>query len=256
MNLPEWYNIVGLIAVGIISGFINTIAGSGSLITLPFLMFMGLSPSVANGTNRIGILFQSVVGVWGYKQQNLIDFKVGLSLLIPAIFGSIVGAFLAVDLNERILEITIAILMITMFFVILLKPEKWIKTQAEAQKDVPTRFGLLQIIVFFIIGLYGGFIQAGVGFFLLSGLVLSAGFDLIRANALKILIVLAFTPFALIVFIYNDQIDYLLGAILALGNMLGAYLASRYATKIGVKTSRNILLIVILISSIKLLLGN
>jgi len=163
---------------------------------------------------------------------------------------------LAVDLNERILEITIAILMITMFFVILLKPEKWIKTQAEAQKDAPTRFGLLQIIVFFIIGLYGGFIQAGVGFFLLSGLVLSAGFDLIRANALKILIVLAFTPFALIVFIYNHQIDYLLGAILALGNMLGAYLASRYATKIGVKTTRNILLIVILISSIKLLLGN
>jgi len=137
-----------------------------------------------------------------------------------------------------------------LFFIILLKPDKWVKGQAGLIEKKASPF---QYFVFFLIGLYGGFIQAGVGFFLLSGLVLSVGYDLLRANAMKLLIVLIYTPFALAVFIYNGQIDYILGLVLAGGNMLGAFIASKYASRIGNKVIRYILLIIIFLSALKLL---
>jgi hypothetical protein len=111
----------------------------------------------------------------------------------------------------------------------------------------------LQFIIFFFIGIYGGFIQAGVGLFLLAGLVLGAGVDLVRANALKVFIVLLYTPFALAIFFMNDQVNWKVGLILALGNMLGAFVASRFAVSWGAKFVRYILLAVVLISALKLL---
>ena len=246
----DWYMYVIISVAGLIAGFINTIAGSGSLITLPLLMFVGLPPTVANGTNRIAILLQNVVGVSNFQRQKLIDTKASIRLLIPSILGALLGANLAIDLNEHLMKMSIAFLMIVMFFIILLKPDKWIKGQAGLLNEKPT---LIQFITFFFIGLYGGFIQAGVGFFLLSGLVLSVGYDLLRANAMKLLIVLAYTPFALAIFIYNQQVDYVLGFTLAAGNMLGAFIASKYASKIGNKLIRYILLVIILLSALKLL---
>ncbi len=246
----EWYTYVIIIFAGFIAGFINTIAGSGSLITLPLLMFVGLPPSVANGTNRIAILFQNIIGVYKFKQQKLIDNKTSTKLIIPTIIGALLGASLAIDLDEHIMKMSIAFLMLVMFLIILFKPDKWVKGQVGLVSGKSSTF---QLIIFFVIGLYGGFIQAGVGFFLLSGLVLSVGYDLIRANAMKLLIVLAYTPFALLVFIYNQQIDYTLGLVLASGNMLGAFVASTYAQKIGTKVIRYILLIIILLSALKLL---
>ncbi|MBN2669773.1 MAG: sulfite exporter TauE/SafE family protein [Bacteroidales bacterium] len=244
------FNIIILILAGGVAGFINTIAGSGSLITLPLLMFMGLDANVANGTNRIAILLQNVVGVKSFHNQKLIDKKNSLKLLLPSVVGSIVGANLAIELNETIMKQTIAGLLIIMFFIILFKPEKWVKSQAGEVKAKSTFF---QWIVFFAIGVYGGFIQAGVGFFLLSGLVLSVGYDLIRANAMKLLIVLAYTPIALLIFIFHEQINYTLGFILAIGNMIGAYIAAKFASKIGAKYIRYILLAIILVSAFKLL---
>ena len=235
---------------GFIAGFINVLAGSGSLITLPLLMFVGLPANVANGTNRIAILLQNVIGVSTFKQQKLIQTNDGVKLIIPSVLGAVIGANLAINLNEYLMKMAIAFLMFVMFFIILLKPDKWVKEQVGL---INKKLSVFQYIVFFFIGLYGGFIQAGVGFFLLSGLVLSVGYDLLRANAMKLLIVLAYTPFALAVFMYNDQIDYPLGFTLAIGNMLGAFIASRYASKIGNKIIRYILLVIILLSALKLL---
>jgi len=246
----EWYMYLIISVAGFIAGFINVLAGSGSLITLPLLMFVGLPANVANGTNRIAILLQNVIGVSTFKQQKLIQTNDGIKLIIPSVLGAVIGANLAINLNEYLMKMAIAFLMFVMFFIILLKPDKWVKEQVGL---INKKLSVFQYIVFFFIGLYGGFIQAGVGFFLLSGLVLSVGYDLLRANAMKLLIVLAYTPFALAVFMYNDQIDYPLGFTLAIGNMLGAFIASRYASKIGNKIIRYILLVIILLSALKLL---
>ncbi len=245
----EWYETLMVIGAGTLAGFINTLAGSGSLITLPLLMALGLPANIANGTNRIAILLQNVVGVTSFKKQKVFEFKQGIWLAIPAMIGSIIGAQLAVNINEDIMTKVIGAVLVIMLFLIIYKPDKWIKGQAGIINAKPS---FIQIIIFFFIGLYGGFIQAGVGFFLLAGLVLSAGFDLVKANAIKVFIVLLYTPFALAVFIYNDQVNFTIGFTLAAGNMLGAFIASKFAVSWGPKFVRYILIITIAIAAIKL----
>ncbi|MEE4215310.1 MAG: sulfite exporter TauE/SafE family protein [Bacteroidales bacterium] len=246
----EWYAYPAIIAVGIIAGFINVMAGSGSLLTLPLLMFLGLPANVANGTNRIAIFLQNVVAVGSFKKQKVFEYKEGLWLVIPATAGSLIGALLAVNFNERILSLFIGGLLIFMFFIILLKPERWLREKSGSVDGSP-RFW--RIVIFFFIGIYGGFIQAGVGFFLLAGLVLAVGADLVKANALKVFIILIYTGFALVIFFINGQVDLRVGLILAVGNMLGAWIGARTAVSWGPKFVRIILLLAVFVSALKIL---
>jgi len=245
----EWYEILLLVAAGVIAGFINTLAGSGSLLTLPLFMAFGLSAPVANGTNRIGILFQSITSVFSFKKQNLLDFPTALKIAIPSVIGSVLGAWIAVDINERVMKTTIGILLILMFFLILWKPNRWIKDNA-GHPPLPL---WVQVIIFFFVGMYGGFIQAGVGFFLLAALVIASGLDLIRANALKVLLILLYTPFSLAIFIMNHQVDYKLGLIVAAGGIIGAWIGAKMSVTWGPVVVRYILLGTLLVASAKLL---
>jgi len=246
----EWYLILALIAAGFAAGFINTLAGGGSLLTLPLLMFMGLPANIANATNRIAIFLQNVVGVANFKKQKVFTYKEGIWLAIPAVAGAIPGAIFAIHINELIMTRIIGGLLIFMFFMIIFKPDVWIKGKAGLIKAKPN---IVQILIFFLIGLYGGFIQAGVGFFLIAGLVLGTGFDLVKANAIKLFIVLLYTSVAIIIFVINKQIDFRWGLLLALGNMSGAYFASKFAVSWGPKFVRIVLLLVIFLASMKLL---
>ncbi len=247
----SWEHVILVIIIGIICGFINTLAGSGSLISLPVLMFIGLDPHTANGTNRIGIFFQNIVSSWNFFRKKVLDVRMGLILGIPATIGSIAGAFIVLQLHERAVEITVGIILLTMLIPILLKPAQWLK---KMQTEVKQKRWWLSIILFVFIGIYGGFIQAGVGIFLLSALVLNSGYDLVKANALKVFINLLFTPFALIVFISRGEVDIIIGLVLAIGNALGAYIASNWAISRGSSFVRYILIFVIIASAVKLLL--
>ncbi|HUS86975.1 MAG TPA: sulfite exporter TauE/SafE family protein [Bacteroidales bacterium] len=246
----EWHIYPVIVAVGIIAGFINTLAGSGSLLTLPLLMFLGLPASVANGTNRVAIFLQNVIAVTSFKSHKVFEFKEGIWLAVPATIGSFIGAIIAVNFNEQILTVFIGGLLVFMFFIILLNPERWIKAQAGTIDGRPR---VWRVVIFFLIGIYGGFIQAGVGFFLLAGLVLGVGADLVKANALKVFIVLCYTAVALTIFFINRQVDLKIGLILAAGNMIGAWIGSKTAVSWGPKFVRIVLLITIFLSAIKLL---
>jgi len=245
----EWYQYFFLIIAGVFAGFVNTLAGSGSLITLPLLIFLGLPANVANGTNRIAILLQNIVGVSRFRKKEVLDYRSNVKLVIPAVAGSIVGALIAVDLDETLMRQTIGILLVIMFFIILWKPSNWLK---EKNTDSSLPYAV-KFVIFFLIGVYGGFIQAGVGFFLLSGLVLGAGYDLVRANAVKVFIILVYTFFALGVFMINDQVNYTYGLVLAAGNMAGAWIGAGVAVKWGPVVVRYILLGTILVASAKML---
>ncbi len=246
----SWEHIILVFVTGIVTGVINTLAGSGSLISLPILMFIGLPPHVANGTNRIGILFQNIVSTLSFRHQKVLDVKMGLRVAIPSIVGSVAGAIIVLELHERAVEITVAIVLLIMLVPLWMKPSRWLKG---ASKDEVKTYPVLQFIIFFFIGAYGGFIQAGVGIFLLSALVLNSGYDLVRANALKVFINLIFTPFALAVFVINGQIDIPAGLVLALGNGLGAWFASKYAVSWGSGFVRYVLIAVIIGAGTKLL---
>lgn len=242
-------DIVILIFLGSIAGFINTFAGGGSMLVVPFLIFLGLPANVANATNRVAILLQDVVSAATFRQKKIFRFREEYRLLIPTTLGSIVGAFIAVDMDEHILKKVIAGLLVILFFVVLINPNAWIKANAEnaKAKNPVIRFG-----IFFAIGIYGGFIQIGIGFFMLAGLVLGCGYDLLRANAVKTLIILCYTVVALGIFIYYDLVDYKVGLILACGNMLGAWIGARLSVKWGAKYIRYILLAALLLVAFRL----
>jgi len=246
----EWYLYPAVIGAGFACGFINTVAGSGSLITLPLLIWLGLPANVANGTNRVAILLQNIVGVSSFHQQKVLDLRGGLILAVPAVVGALIGARIAVDLDEELMRKTIGVLMAVMLVVLLVRPKRWLIGRPEQAGHRP---GVWQFVIFFGIGMYGGFIQAGVGIFLLAGLVLSAGYDLVRANAVKVLIILCFTAPALVVFVMHDQVRWGVGLLLAVGNMGGAWIASRVAVKRGANFVRWLLIAVVVIAAAELL---
>ncbi|GAB4291868.1 MAG: sulfite exporter TauE/SafE family protein [Marinilabiliales bacterium] len=249
LDVLSWQIVTILLIAGFLVGFINTMAGSGTIITFSVFSFLGLPVNIANGTIRLGVIMQTLAASLTFKHNNVLDLKKGLKLGIPVIIGSITGAQIAVSIDKNIFEIIIGFVMIVMLAFIIIKPERWILGKAGLIKDKPTIF---QVFIFFLIGIYGGFIHIGVGIFLLAGLVLSAGYDLVRANALKVFIVLLYSPFALAVFMINSQIDYKIGLIAAIGNVFGGILGSRWALSWGPKVVRWFLIVVILLFTAKL----
>ena len=243
MTLAE---IVILIVSGLIVGFVNTLAGGGSIISLSILMFLGLPANVANGTNRIAIFIQNIAAVGSFRQQRVLDHKKGFWLAIPAALGSVIGAMVAVDVNEEIIEKAIAVVMLVMMVVILYKPQRWLKGQPELQEK---KINFWQVVLFFFIGIYAGFLHMGVGYALLAGIVLGAGYDLVKANAIKVLIILIWSPITLLIFILNDQINFAYGIILSIGNFIGALIASRMAVKKGASFVRWVIIAVILVTA-------
>jgi uncharacterized membrane protein YfcA len=245
----EWYTYIIIVAVGIVAGIINTLSAGGSLLTLPVLMAFGLSPNMANGTNRIAIFLQNVVGVSSFHREKIMDFPSGFRVGIPAALGAIAGAFIAVNLNDEVMKLAIAGVMILVFFLVLLRPNRWIQSHEE-HPPIPY---WVQVIVFFTVGIYGGFIQAGVGFFLLTGLVLGSGYELVKANALKLFVILLYTPVALVIFFLHKDVHLWMGLVLAVGNMTGAWIGTRIAVKWGAVFIRYFVLVAILIAATKLI---
>ena len=145
----ELYIILALIGTGLAAGFINTTAGGGSMLTLPLLMFIGLPANLANGTNRIAILLQNVIGVNTFRKKKVLNLSTDYRLAIPAIAGSIIGALFAVEMNVELLKKVIAGLMVVLLIVVVLKPDVWVKERAGQTNAKPT---IMQMVIFFFIG--------------------------------------------------------------------------------------------------------
>ena len=241
--------IVVIVIAGVFVGFINTLSGGGSVISLSLLILLGLPAGIANGTNRISIFFQTLSSVGNFTRQKMFDNLRPVYLAIPATIGAILGAFLAVDVNSRVIEIAMAVSMVLMLGFLFYKPDKWLK-EKPARLSQPLNWW--QLLIFFLVGFYGGFIQVGVGYFLLMALVLGVGYDLVKANAVKNLIVFFYAIFALLVFIIDGKVNYLYGLILSAGSMVGALIASHLAVKKGAGFIRAVILISVLLTILQI----
>jgi len=219
-------NTIIALVIGLVTGFINTLAGSGSLITLPFLMFVGLPADVANGTNRVSILFSTIVGAVTLKRQTKMSLKATGIFIWPAVIAAIGGAWLASELRPQQMELVIGVVLVVMLIPLLLNPKRWLR---EVSGDYDRKLRPLFVAIFLAIGFYGGFIQAGTGVFFLSALVLLAHYTLPEANVLKNLIVAIYTVPALIIFVVHNQVDWSIGLVLAVGQSTGAWIAGRFA---------------------------
>ena len=225
--IAEPWGATLLVVVGVAAGFVNTLAGGGSLLTLPALMLLGLPADVANGTNRISVVAQSAAGALGFDAAGSLDRKRMLAIVGPTLVGSVLGAVAASVLPVPLLEPILIGALLLMATSLVYRPNFLTPAPGEGPplKGLGTgdRLGLVAV------GFYGGFIQAGVGIFLLALLGGRLRYDLVRANALKTLIVAFFTLLALTVFVVQDQVDWLTGLVLAGGTVAGARLAVRFA---------------------------
>jgi uncharacterized membrane protein YfcA len=238
-----------LVFVGFATGFINTIAGGGSLVTLPILIFLGLPADVANGTNRIPIFFQSVVSIAGYRSKGLKVRKFAWYLSIMAFAGALVGANLALDVKGELFNRILAIVMVVVVIFMLIKP----RTAAMIQGERLTgKYFWISFFLFFFIGIYAGFIQAGTGIFTLLALSSVNHISLVKGNVIKALMILILTTGALTLFILNVEINWRYGLYMALGNAVGAWWSSRWSVNKGDGTVKLFLMIMVVAMAVKL----
>jgi len=239
-----WISIIILICSGIIVGFINTLAGGGTVISLSAFMFFGLPPLVANGTNRVAIVLQNATAVAYFQKNKLIDWRKVIHFAIPVILGSITGAAIAgLISNEWFLYIFAGVVIlfgISMIF----NPDKYLYERTHL---VNRKISVWQYIIYFLIGIYGGFVHVGIGYLILAALVLGSGYDLLKANVIKCVLILFYVPFSLIVYTMQDNVCWSYGLIHGIGNIIGAWLAARLAIKKGTPFIRYIVLILIVI---------
>ncbi|TPN88740.1 sulfite exporter TauE/SafE family protein [Aquimarina algicola] len=245
--------LIILVVIGFVAGVINTIAGGGSLLTLPMLIFMGLPPSVANGTNRIGVFIQCITSVAGFRSKGIKPTRFGLYLGIAASIGSLIGAQIAIDIKGETFNKILAIVMVFVVLFMVFKPKVNITDLSERTQG---KYLWLSIIAFFFIGIYGGFIQAGVGIFILLALSSINYLSLVNSNAIKVLVVFIYTFGAIAIFAFNNQIDYLYGFVLAIGNASGGWIASRWSVKKGDGLVKIFLVIMVVAMAIKLWLDD
>ncbi len=220
-----WWHYALMLLAGFAAGVVNTLAGSGSVFTLSVLLFAGLPANVANGTNRVGVILQNIVGVASFRKAGYLQKSDTHTFVIPSLLGALVGAWVAADIDKRQLEWVIGSVMLIMLPIIIFDPKKRLKTEQLHERKA----GVWSWLTFGAIGFYGGFIQAGVGIFTLFAMIAFARVEMVRANAIKLVMVLVFAVPVLFVFIYFDQVRWGYGTVLALGQMGGAYVASRFA---------------------------
>ncbi len=240
-------DILALFVTGVVAGFLNVNAGGGSALTLPILIFFGLDTATANGTNRLAILLQNGSAIYNFKKADYSDFRLSFKLALFTLPGAIAGAFWAVNIEDaffrKILSFVIIFVIVSLFI-----PKQKVLRANNDDSVSPWAY-----LAMFFAGIYGGVVQAGVGFIFMAILHNLMKFDLIKVNMHKVFIVGIYTVPVLAVFILSGKINWLLGLSLAAGNMAGAKLAVKFAVKKGEKAIKFILAIALFFMAIKLI---
>jgi uncharacterized membrane protein YfcA len=246
--MDEFLKLLLLFGVGSLGGILNVMAGGGSTITLPVLIFLGLEPTLANGTNRLGIIAQTLSAVVSFRQEKYHDFKLSLKLTAFALPGAIAGAILAARISNELFQKILACVLIGVTASILIRKanrNKSFKRQGKQSWWIyPVMLG---------IGFYGGFMQVGVGFLFMASLFHLMKLDLIRVNMHKVFIIFVYTIPAFLIFVFTGKVEWKYGLILALGMGLGGWWAAKISVKKGEKFIRIVLITAILLMALKLL---
>ena len=223
---------------GLFAGFINSMAGGGSLLTVPLLSLAGVSGLSANGTNRVAVLLQNVGSGYGYSRRRIARVDQVLPILMPALVGGLVGALIVSRVDDELFERVFGVLMLPMLALSLWRPK-----HEKGPEPWPTA---VNVGVFFSLGVYAGAIQAGVGLILLM-LLGRAGYDLVTANAIKTYIILGVTAIAVGVFAFEGQVVWLPALVLSAGMTLGGYVGSQVAIEGGERVIKPVLVISVIV---------
>ncbi|MGH2567082.1 MAG: sulfite exporter TauE/SafE family protein [Bacteroidota bacterium] len=235
-----------LFVAGIASGFLNVMAGGGSTLTLPLLIFMGQSSALANGTNRVAILIQNVAAVASFRRLDVHEFKRSLSYTLWAMPGAIAGAILGVTISNDAFQKILGIVMIATIFSLFI-PAPVTEGAGENRKSSPLIYPAMLFI-----GFYGGFIQVSVGFLFMVALYHIEKLNLVYVNMHKVTIVLMYMVPALAIYAWTGNVDWVLGIVLGIGSAIGGWWAAHASVKKGEKLIRAVLVAAIVIMAAKL----
>jgi len=248
----EPWEYLSLFAVGAVAGTLNVIAGGGSFLSLPLMIFLGLPPTVANGTNRVAILVQNVGAVWGFQRHRVVEWRWMAVAAPPAVLGAAGGAMASLYISDESFQRLLAACMVAFAIWALWNP---LERHRAPHPEAPSRLRRVAVAAgFFLAGLYGGFVQAGVGFLILAVTSL-AGLDLVRGNALKVLLVLTYVPITLLIFGLGGKVAWVAGLTLACGHLLGGLLGVRLTVLKGQLWVRRVFTLAIVAFALKLWLS-
>lgn len=244
------FELLLLAVAGVASGWINVIAGGGSLLTVPIMVFLGMPGPVANGTNRIAIIAQNIVAVGAFFSRGFSDFRLSATLATAASIGAYAGASIGVALDGVWFNRTVAAVMIAVMAIMATGNGK---TKAEPDASAKAKNLVLGHLLMIGAGFWGGFIQIGVGFLMMPILYRVMGLDLVRVNMHKVFIALVFSFVALAVFASKVAIMWEAGAALAVGNAVGGWLGAHATIKEGAPFIKRALMLVLAAMAVKLL---
>lgn len=245
LSLEIW-EIATLVAAGIAGGAINVMAGGGSILTVPVMIFLGVPGPLANGTNRVAILAQNLTAITTFRRQGFSHFKLSLSLAACAVPGAVLGAWFGASLSGETFNKLLSLVMIAVL-ILMQTGNRKIETDGEPRRLV------LGHLLMAAAGFWGGFIQIGMGFIIMPILNRVMGLDLVTVNVHKVFIVAVYTTAALAVFAFTSEVLWLVGAILAVGNSIGGYLGAKLTIARGEKLIRRVLTVAIIAMVIRLL---
>jgi uncharacterized membrane protein YfcA len=241
----EWWEALLLVGGGLAAGIINTMAGGGSSLTVPLLVLAGVPGNDANGSNRVGILTASGAAVASFRRLGIgRELRTLVPVLVPVVVGSLVGSMAISRLADDTFETVFGLIMIPLIILSIRKPKPKV--------DGGEWSVALTVAVFFAIGIYGGAIQAGVGLVLLAALT-RAGFDLVTANSVKVLVNLVVTSIALPVFIVQGHVEWAPALLLAAGFTAGGWTGAHFTVKGGEKWVRALMIAASLALALNLL---
>ena len=247
MEVDLWKTAL-LFAAGVASGWINVLAGGGSILAVPVMVFLGMPGPVANGTNRIGIIAQNIAAVTGFFRKGFSDFKLSASLAACAAVGAFFGANVGVKLEGVWFDRTLALIMVAVMIIMMTGAgQKPVEAGGKAKNL------LLGHLLFVAAGFWGGFIQIGVGLIQLHILNRVMGLDLVRANMHKVFVALVFSVVSLAVFASQVNIEWTLGLALAAGYAVGGWLGANAAVAKGEALIKKIFYLALAAMAVKLL---
>lgn len=233
---------------GFVAAFLNTVGGGGSLFTVPLLTFFGLPITSANATNRVALLVQNIFAVSGFRSKKVaLPWPYSLYLALSTLTGGIIGALMASRISDEVFRRIFAVIMIISVFLIILSPGK-----STGVERLTIRGQFVGVICFFFLGIYGGFAQAGIGFLTLAILNLVNNLNLVTSNYVKVFSAIVYTGAAVIVFAFEDKIDWATGGILAVGMAWGGWFASRWSVDKGEVWIKRVMIVSIIAMAIKL----
>jgi uncharacterized protein len=246
--VADTWELLILVAAGVVASIINVVAGGGSFLILPILIFLGLPSVVANGTNRIGVLTQNLSAVWGFHSAGVLDWQWGLTASLPAVVGAAIGTWAALYVGDELFRRILAIVMIVITIATLFAPDPKPDSVRVSPRSWRVAAG------FFLVGLYGGFLQAGVGLLVLA-ITTWSGLDLVRGNAIKVVSVLLVTVLAVAIFAVHGSIDWRMGIALAIGNTIGGLIGVRLAVRKGHAWLKRVVAVTVIAFAIRLWWG-